>query len=277
MNRVVIPAQMPANAAGETVHGFGDGLVGVVSHPRGQAQRTAVVLFNAGLVQRAGPFRGYTLLARKLAALGFPVLRLDHGGLGDSAPCTVSTAERRATELRAALDLLQLQTGAERFVLGGICAGADEAFHASADPRIAGLLLLDGLAYRTPGFWWRYLLPRLFNLTKLRRMVRRARSKEAGMSDYRDFPSQDQAKQVMVDLAARDVKLLFLFTGGAYDYFNHADQLAACLGPAAKSANVSLALWADCDHTFFLQRDRQRLHRLVADWMQANFAAARGQ
>jgi len=163
VSAVQIPLQVPMNAAGESVHRFGDGLVGVVSHPRGQARRTGVVLFNAGLVHRAGPFGGYTQLARMLAALGFPVLRMDHAGLGDSAPCTVSTAERRVSELRAALELLSAQTGAENVVLGGICAGADEAFHMSDDPRIAGLVLLDGLAYRTPGYWWRYLLPRIFN------------------------------------------------------------------------------------------------------------------
>jgi len=277
MSAVLIPLQVPANAAGETVHHFGEGLVGVVSHPRGQARRTGLVLFNAGLVQRAGPFRGYTQLARLLSGLGFPVLRMDHAGLGDSAPCTVSTAERRVSELRAALELLSAQTGADRFVLGGICAGADEAFHAPDDPPIAGFVLPEGLAYRTPGYWWRYLLPRIFNPSKLRRVLKRASSDSAGMDDYRDFPSKSQARKMMSDLTARDVRTLFLFTGGAYDYFNHPGQLASCLGPAAKAGNVSLAFWEDCDHTFFLKRDRERLQRLVADWMQANFAAYRGR
>ena len=95
------------------------------------------------------------------------------------------------------------------------------------------------------------------------------------MADYRDFPTQAQAREIIASLRDRDVKLLFLYTGGAYYYFNHRGQFAASLGAAARAGNVSLEFWADCDHTFYLKRDRERLQHLVADWMQSNFAVAR--
>jgi pimeloyl-ACP methyl ester carboxylesterase len=202
------------------------------------------------------------------------VLRFDQSGLGDSPVSTLASADRRHAELRAAIELLAGETGARRFVVGGICSAADNAFRlAAVEPRVHGLLLLDGLAYRTAGYWWRYLPPRVFHPGKLWRWWRQ-RGTQADMANFRDFPTRPEAVAQMADMAARDVRLLFVFTGGAYRYFNHAGQLAACLGRAARSAQVSLAYWRDCDHTFYLQRDRERLQALVTSWMEREFAAS---
>lgn len=262
----------------ESAHSFGPGLVGVLTRPRGMAVRhTGVILYNAGLVHRVGPFRGYVQLARMLAGSGFPVLRFDQSGLGDSPAGEVVSAMRRRLEANAAMTLVMAETGAERFVLGGICSGADDAFHVAAvESRVCGLLLLDGLAYPTPGYWWRYLLPRVFDPPRLWQLLRRIGANEPGMDDYRDFPSQSDAVRQLAEMVARDVRVLFLFTGGAYRYFNHRQQLAACLGAAARSPQVSLEHWPDCDHTFYLRRDRARLHRAAASWMRAQFGDADG-
>lgn len=268
--------RLPANAAGETVHGFGAGLVGVVHRPQQSAgQRTGVILLNAGLVHRIGPFRGSVALARALAAAGFAVLRYDQSGLGDSPVSSSTSEDRRRNEANAAMNLLAQQCGVDRFVIGGICSGADDAFHlARDDARVVGTLLFDGLAYRTKGFWIKHALPRLASPSKVLGFLRR-RSEgdaEASIEDYRDFPPQTDAVKQLEAMVARDVRLLFLFTGGAYSYFNHAGQLADGFGPAAKSRQVTLEFWPDCDHTFYLQRDRERLQRLVVSWMRAQFA-----
>jgi pimeloyl-ACP methyl ester carboxylesterase len=268
----VLPQRSAGDATAETAHVFGDGLVGVVTHAAARVpQDTAVILFNAGMVHRSGPHRGSVQLARALADSGFPVLRFDQSGLGDSPLSTRATAERRHLELQAAMTLLAEQTGACRFVVGGICSAADNAFRlAAVEPRIHGLLLLDGLAYRTPGYWLRYLPPRVFHPGKLWRWWRQ-RGTQADMANFRDFPTQGEAVAQMAQMVARDVRVLFLFTGGAYRYFNHAGQLAACLGRAALSKCVSMAYWRDCDHTFYLQRDRTRLQAFVAAWLQREF------
>jgi len=264
--------RLAGNAEGETAHVFGEGLFGVINHGAGGVGRdTAVILFNAGMVQRSGPHRGSVLLARALAGHGFPVLRFDQSGLGDSPISTTASADRRHAELRAAIDLLAAQTGARRFVIGGICSAADNAFRlAAVEPRVHGLLLLDGLAYRTPGYWWRYLLPRMFHPGKVWRWWRQ-RGAQTDMANFRDFPTQAEAVAQMTDMVARDMRLLFVFTGGAYRYFNHAGQLSAGLGAAARSPQVSLAYWPDCDHTFYLQRDRLRLQDTIAAWLEREF------
>jgi pimeloyl-ACP methyl ester carboxylesterase len=74
-------------------------------------------------------------LARELAELGHPTLRIDHEGLGDS----VLRAKGRENhpypptameDLQAAVDFLRREHGCRRFILLGLCSGAHTAFHA---------------------------------------------------------------------------------------------------------------------------------------------------
>ena len=267
------PQRLDSNVLGETAHVFGDGLVGVLHHgAQGARQDTAVILLNAGMVQRMGPYRGGVQLARSLAGGGFPVFRFDQSGLGDSPLSPRPCAELRQAELQAAMDLVARRTGAQRFVVGGICSAADQGFQfATIEPRIHGVLLLDGLAYRTWGYWWRYLLPRLLRPGKLLRWWQQRGAGRPALADFRDFPTRKEAATRLRDMVSRDVRLLFVFTGGAYGYFNHARQLSAALGKAARSAQVCVDYWPDCDHTFYLQRDRRRLQQDVLCWLQREF------
>ena len=276
MNALGVPVQQApwqaGAAGGESVHVFGDGLVGTITRPAAGAPRrdAALVLLNAGMVQRSGPHRGSVLLARALAARGFAVLRFDQSGLGDSPVSTRVTGNRRGEELAAAFELLSAQVGARRFVVGGICSAADNAFRLAADrPRIDGLLMLDGLGYRTFGWWLRHLPPRL----RPRKLWNWWRQRGSGtdMANFRDFPTRAEARAQMQAMAGRGMRMLFVYTGGAYRYFNHAGQFVASLGPGARAPAATLAYWRDSDHTFYRARDRERLQGLVAEWMEREF------
>ncbi|MDR0182530.1 serine aminopeptidase domain-containing protein [Lysobacter arvi] len=259
----------------ETAHGFGDGLVGVITRPLDRAtSKIGVLLLNAGLTRHTGPFRMHVELARRLAAEGFAVLRFDQSGLGDSALPGRATGERRQREIDAAMRLLAHETGVERFVLCGLCSGADDAFHVGAvDARVAGAILLDGVAYPTPGFWMRHALPRLFDFGKVLRFLMSRRNPAPSLSDFRDWPERSQARRMLAGMVARDLRLLFVFTGGAYHYFNHRAQLAASLGHAAQAPQVSLEFWREYDHTFFLRKHRAVLFKRVVAWMLSEFGA----
>src|SRR5437867_887582 len=119
----------------ERVVQFGDGnsLVGVLSEPAAgmkPGSRPAVILLNAGTLHRVGPHRVYVRIARVLASEGFPVLRFDLSGLGDSAPRRDNVPYRESTlrETRDAMDCLAGQGVGRQFLLMGFCEGADIAF-----------------------------------------------------------------------------------------------------------------------------------------------------
>ena len=71
----------------EEAHRFGRArhLVGIVGLPDTAPGETGVIVLNAGLVHRIGPFRLHVELTRRLGAAGYPTLRFDLSTLGDSS------------------------------------------------------------------------------------------------------------------------------------------------------------------------------------------------
>ncbi|HSK01877.1 MAG TPA: hypothetical protein VK932_11575, partial [Kofleriaceae bacterium] len=131
-------------------------LVGIVSHPAGVSPpsppATAVIALPAGVLHRVGPHRLHVALARRLAGRGLPALRLDLGGIGDSLATSHAATFRESAvaDTRAAMTGLEGALGARRFVLFGICAGADNALAtALVDDRVAGVVLVDAAIYPT--------------------------------------------------------------------------------------------------------------------------------
>lgn len=263
----------------ETLHGFGDGLVGTITRPLGRTPRsTALVLLNAGLVHRMGPFRLYVQMARRLAAQGYVVLRFDQSGLGDSTLSSRVSDNRKRDEVAAALDLVARETGVTRFVLGGLCSGADDAFNlAPLEPRVAGLLLMDGVGYPTRGHRIRHYLPRLFSPLRVLRFLRRrlgnapAETLVVGNDDLRDFPSRAEATRRLASLDERGVSTLLLYTGGVASYYNHRRQARECFGKVMRSPRMATEYWPECDHTFYVRAHREKLFAKLADWMSSRF------
>jgi len=66
--------------------GDSDNLIGIHTSSAASSKRPGIVLVNSGVVHRAGPNRLYVNIARQLAAVGYPVLRFDLSGIGDSSP-----------------------------------------------------------------------------------------------------------------------------------------------------------------------------------------------
>jgi dienelactone hydrolase len=147
-------------------------------------RRPAVVLLNAGVVHRVGPHRLTVNLARRFARAGYVAFRFDLSGLGDSRArhggTKATSYEQGAIEdIRAALDHVQKATGIDRFLLGGLCSGADNSIRvALVDQRVSAVVLLDPYAYRTPGFYLRYYLARA---GRLRSWTGTARRKSAAL------------------------------------------------------------------------------------------------
>ena len=113
----------------------------------GGDRSTGVLVVVGGPQYRVGSHRQFVLMARYLAEAGFPVLRFDARGMGDSDG-DFPGFEHCVDDISAAIDAFhEHQPGLRRVVIWGRCDGASAALlylHArGGDPRICGLCLVN--------------------------------------------------------------------------------------------------------------------------------------
>lgn len=272
--------------AGDGV-GQEDRLVGICSPA---ASDLGVVVVVGGPQYRAGSHRQFVLLARHLAAAGFPVLRFDVRGMGDSEGAQRSF-ESLTPDVGAAISALcAQQPQVQRVVLWGLCDGASAALlylHDRPDARVQGLVLLNpwvrseaSLArthvkhyYRQrllQGEFWRKLLTggvARAALSGLLDNVRKARTQggdgNAGAAlafqqrmaaAWRAFPGR-----ILLVLSGND------YTAREFQEFIKADP--AWAGAMARSGLTTHEA-AGADHTFSRIADRAALELVTARWLQ---------
>lgn len=161
----------------------GDVAVGILHEALGTPRATGVLLVVGGPQYRVGSHRQFVLLARRLAAAGFPVLRFDYRGIGDSAGAP-HTFENVDDDIRAAADLLVARTRVARIVIWGLCDAASAAMmYAPLDERLAGIVLANPWVHSPQGEarvrLRTYYLGRLANRAFWRKLVQ-------GQVDWRD-------------------------------------------------------------------------------------------
>lgn len=212
---------------------------------------TGFILLNAGVISRVGPQRLNVTLARALAQLGYPALRFDLAGLGESraAGGTASFEAQAVADVREAIELLSREASVERVVLVGLCSGADNAYAAAlADARVHGVVLLDPYAYPTLGSRIRAHLLRLERpgrLASIGRALRRAAAKlgtalaalagrraqyDPAGEDGRTVPSAAEFRRGLTALVARGVHGYLMYSGSVTPTYNHDDQFARVFG-----------------------------------------------
>jgi alpha/beta superfamily hydrolase len=264
-------------------------LKGVLSWPtKSKSDSIVVVLVSAGFTGKMGPHRIYTELARSLYERGIPTFRFDLGGIGNSqiqdpgAPLAVRTRG----DIRDAMELLQAQYGANRFVVGGLCSGAEDAFHyAPEDERVKGVLLIDPHAYRTRMWWVRSVLSRRFinrMIDRARRVFRRLlliREKQqeqkvdkarSVLIDYKYTP-QKEAAIILQELVQRCVNLHYIYTGGRSDKFNHKRQFFGMFKGIKFGKLLTLDLIPHIEHTQIFEEDRAELINVISQRLTATY------
>jgi len=289
----------------ETALNFGPGgrLVGVLTRPdaspSGAGEHPAVVFLNAGILHRIGPNRIHVRMARKLAQRGVASLRLDFPGVGDSRTLGtgLSLVEEGQESVRAALTHLADHGVADRFVVFGLCSGADAAFRtACVDSRVVGITLVDPTRlFPTRKTWilrgiraalrlgpWGRLLTGRYNL--LRRLADRFRpvppntaggaSAESGEDPERDgsagrltHQARELASQALAGLIERDIRICHIITGDQWELYNYRTQLLDAFPELDLEPVTRLELFRDAHHTFRREADRRVLEETLIDWV----------
>jgi pimeloyl-ACP methyl ester carboxylesterase len=118
-------------------------------------QSKRILLLNAGSIHHVGPNRLYVSFARRWAAMGHVVLRLDVSGIGDSAPRpgepeNVVYTTRAMEDISRALEFLLRRFGKGPTYAMGLCSGAYNAVRAAAAGQpIDGIIPINPLTF----FW----------------------------------------------------------------------------------------------------------------------------
>lgn len=278
-----------APAYREKVVTFGarESLVGVLSQPvEPRANTPHVVLINSGIVHRVGAHRSYVEFARALATAGVPALRFDLAGIGDSdrQPSVDSLQAGVRRDIAAAADFLAERHGATTFILAGLCSGAYDAFeYARVDARVSGACMIDMpgpfrnwsyVAYRAAEFMlrptgWLAFAKRMAGVGRKAGDGGARGDAPAGvfMPGVRGHMPRERIETELDVLLERGVHIVFLFTGGVQDSYNHRLQFRLRFPRAASHPALTTEFIPWSDHTFSTRHARQYVTAFVRDWI----------
>lgn len=271
--------------------------LGVLTRPPRFSGRSelAVVFLNSGLLHRVGPFRLYVTLARRLAELGVPCLRIDQSGKGDSARRSGLSFDAAIKEdFLDAADFLRANVGARKFVVLGLCSGADDALYlASQSPDVVGAILLEPYAARTFRYYVRHYGPRVLRfdlwaawaqrawcsgVAALRSLGRReqGRAQQTDMGAIREVAGYAEMRRRYQSILDRGGRLLCVFTDGARSYYNYVGQLVESMNLGADADLVSELYLPEAKHTYPLAPHREQLINAICAWMRQAFPDVTG-
>ena len=264
-------------------------MIGILSLPDAPGPR-GVLIVTGGPQYRIGSHRQFVLLARALAAQGWPVLRFDLRGMGDSEG---SARDYRAAgpDIAGALaQFFDAVPALREVVLWGLCDGATAAAcHAPRDTRVKALILLNpwvrssaGLARATlrhyylprllQGGFWRKLASGGVRMGASLASLRQVAAATQGQKKTQEAPEDDApAPALLRALAQFQGKVLLILSGddlGAHEWQALLD------GDTAWRAVATRPQWtqaqvAGANHTFANAAWRGEVEQLCARWLRS--------
>lgn len=267
----------------------GEPMLGLASLPEeARVGAPGVLIVVGGPQYRVGSHRQFVLLARRLAEQGYPAMRFDVRGMGDSGGA-VREFESIGEDIAAAAAAFRLACPSlGSLVLWGICDAAAAILlycRDRPDPRIAGLCLLNPWVRSTESFakaqvkhyYWRRLTDREFwakllggrvavgaALRELLGKIRVAAGPTAAAAGTLPFPVR-----MAQGLRGFGGPVLLIISGGdltAREFLDHADSDRAWAG-LLNSPNLHRCDIVDADHTFSTAGHRCQVEDALLEWL----------
>lgn len=252
-----------------TFHCGEDVLAGSLDEAAGAA---GVLLVTGGTQTRIGSHRMYERLAKSMAEAGFPCLRFDRRGVGDSSGEDPDFRDS-GDDLKAAADTLRRETKVERVIGFGLCDGATTLALHGASAGVDGVILVNPWLVEAesgdlaPAAMRSHYRQRLFSLSAWKKLL------GGGVNIGKLAGSLKKAGSAtdgsLADEAARGLRgmpaALLLATGD-----NTAIAAAAEIRKGAFDSLIGWRREIESDsHTFARPRDQKALNDAVLDALKA--------
>ncbi|MCG8314165.1 MAG: alpha/beta hydrolase [Pseudomonadales bacterium] len=264
-------------------------LVSIATDPSDfDANKPAVIILNSGVMHHIGTCRTSVMIAREIAKRGYLSLRFDFSGIGDSDQRrgTGNFIESSTSETKEVMDYLEKKRGIKRFVLYGLCSGADVSYEtAKLDDRVVGIIQVDPYCYRTPFWYLRHYGPRLWDINVWIRFFSRLtqKAKPRGSiqdideefielpSYIREFPPQTEVAEGLTNLANRGVHMYSIFTFGQASILNHPSQFKSSFSSVPFNDLLSVEYYDDMEHIITERKYQKIIPNKIADWVKDVF------
>jgi hypothetical protein len=264
-------------------------LVGVATEPAEfDAERPAVLILNSGVMHHVGACRLSVKIARAVAERGLLAVRFDYSGIGDSEPRRGSRSfeEVSISECVEVMDYVEKTRGTRRFILYGLCSGADAAYHAAlADDRVIGFAQIDAYCYRNWRFYVEHYRPLLLSPSRLKMSLTyrwrsfRGQGEQAlgGLSDdeapyfeiatySRAFPPREEVAAGLSRLIARGVRNYVVFTGSE-PHYNYEGQYRDSFRPLRFGELLREEYFSKANHIITQREYQGKIVERIADWI----------
>lgn len=272
----------------------GEDLLGILHEPSATAGDVGVLFIVGGPQYRVGSHRQFVTLARELSKAGFPVLRFDYRGMGDSSG-EARTFESVDQDVGAAVDVfLSEVANLRRVAIFGLCDAASAAMmYAPGDPRVSALVLANPWARTAAGqatavvrhYYWQRLFQRSFWAKAVRggisvtESVRDfARSVRSALVVSRS-PVEDETKGDYLDRMARGLRAfrgpsLFILSGRdlTAQEFATMCRKSPVWRRLASAPGVQFREMPEADHTFSSTAAERTLADEVICWLSSTAA-----
>lgn len=265
-------------------------LVSVLTLPseRSDPPRPGVVILNSGVTHRVGAGRMSVSMARRLAGLGHLVARFDHAGVGDSPPRrdSLDLEQGRLTDIDEMLSTLTRRFGVGEFVIYGLCSGARDAYHAAVgDPRVVGIVQIDGFAYpnvrhlvnrvagrlRDP----RGMMGTVARLLGLRSAAPSSPGEDMWVQEWSEYPPREQVEAGYERLVERGVRIFAVYTGSWAHQYNYERQFFDMFPDVDFGSLLELRYLPEAEHTLLDPHQREIVCNDLCRWLNGSFRVGR--
>lgn len=269
----------------------GDTLLGMLHQPAQSQGRGVLAIVAGGPQYKAGCCRQLNSMAEHVAGLGFPVMRFDYRGMGDSEG-TVRGFEHIQDDLAAAITtFLDRSPELKEIVLWGGCdAAAAAMIHGPNHPEVTGMILANPWVHsdethakvvlkhyywqrlREKSFWMKLLQLRMNPLEKLRSVMDTARQAKGNAVSS---PKTDDANLPFVTRMLHGMQnydgRIQMFMSGQSIVSKEFDELLAASKPWASAMSripVTRVDMPDADQTFSSLAQQRAVAEKAGQWLQ---------